>query len=205
MGCWRRRTLFVVLALGLASPARATLIIWEMHGTVGPLNMDVPNPLLSPPDPFFEGDPVDLVVHVDTAAPDLCGQPGKGLYALPYAALVHNGFTYASDPHDQNFVEVNNAAGNCIAPGDDDTGVVIRLLVGSWGMTLFGHDQDGEALPLPLFSPIVSGYVGLATNYADVSFDDVQSQEIVPEPATLLLLSAGIGGLAVRWRRRSMS
>jgi hypothetical protein len=204
MGCWRRRTLFVVLALGLASPARATLIIWEMHGTVGPLNMDVPNPLLSPPDPFFEGDPIDLVVHVDTAALDLCGQPGKGLYLLPFAAFVHDGFTYASD---ENYVEVNNAGGNCSGPGDDDTGVVIRLLVGPWGMTLFGLDQDGEALPLVLFSPSgVGGFVGLSTNYADVRFDDVQSQEIVPEPATLLLLSAGIGGLAVRrWRRRSMS
>ena len=61
-----------VLFLALtAAPARADLIIYDMFGAVGALNLDIGNPLISLG--ISEGDPVHLVVHVDYDAPDLCG------------------------------------------------------------------------------------------------------------------------------------
>jgi hypothetical protein len=84
---------FVTLA---AAPARASLISYDMLGTVGELNMEVSNPLISLG--ISAGDPVHLIVHVDTEAPDLCGQPGAGFYALPFAVMELNGTTYPSEP-----------------------------------------------------------------------------------------------------------
>jgi hypothetical protein len=139
-----------VLFLALtAAPARADLITYNTFGAVGALYPDFPdNPL-----GVSEGDPIHLVLPVDYDAPDLCGQPGKGLYQLPsFGAMMElNGTIYE---HVGGFVEVNNAAGNCAFPGDDQTGVVIRVLVGNLfggGMTLFGPSHVGETLPNPLF------------------------------------------------------
>jgi hypothetical protein len=147
-----------VLFLALtAAPARADLIIYDMFGAVGAFDPDlVDNPL-----GVSEGDPIHLVVHVDYDAPDLCGQPGKGLYQLPpFGAMELNGTIY--EPVG-GFVEVNNAAGNCVSPGDDQTGVAIRLLVAELpvGMTVFGPDHVGETLPNPLFSSVgAAGFFG---------------------------------------------
>jgi hypothetical protein len=149
----------VVFMALTSAPARADLIIYDMFGAVGELNMEGNNPLISLG--ISTGDAIHLVVHVDTDAPDLCGQPGKGLYPLPFAALELNGTIYSQIPEPLGgAVEVNNAAGNCEFPGDDHTGVAIRLLIGPVGMTLFGPSQIGESLPAPLFSP--DGVGGLA-------------------------------------------
>jgi hypothetical protein len=192
-----------ILFLALtAAPARADLIIYDMFGAVGALYPGG-NPL--PGLGISEGDPIHLVVHVDYDAPDLCGQPGQGLYPLPFAEMELNGTIYSQDPQQfGGFVEVNNGAGNCSMPGGDGTGVAIRLLIGSTGMTLFGPGQVGETLPNPLFSDGVGGFFGLAGTgqFADVLFDDIRAQEVVPEPATLLLLSGGLAALVSRRRRQ---
>jgi hypothetical protein len=95
------------------------------------------------------------------------------------------------------FVEVNNAAGGCSTPGDDQTGVA-RLLIGPVDMTLFGLGQVGESLPSPLFSPDrVDGYFELAIPYADVIFEDIRVQEVVPETASLLLLAGGLAAARI--------
>src|SRR5262245_43695466 len=120
-----RAALSVVSLMLTAAPAGADLIIWHLHGVVETLEEEN-NPLLSPPDPFHVGDRLDLVVHVDTAAPDQCDQPDQGSYALPFAALLHNGTIYPSAPGNAGgFVEVENAAGNC--SGFRFGGVEIRL------------------------------------------------------------------------------
>jgi len=148
-----------VLLLALtAAPARADLIIYDMFGAVGALNPEFPdNPL-----GISEGDPIHVVLPVNYDAPDLCGQPGKGLYQLPsFGAMMElNGTIYE---HVGGFVEVNNAAGNCGAPGDDQTGVVIRVLVGNFanGITLIGQSHVGETLPNPLFPFANAGGVGV--------------------------------------------
>jgi hypothetical protein len=196
-------SLSVVLVALTSAPARASLIIYDMFGAVGELNLDVPNPLISLG--ISTGDPIHLVVHVDTDAPDLCEQPGKGLYPLPFAAMDLDGTIYSQFPEPfGGFVEVNNAAGNCAAPGDDHTGVAIRLLIGPTGMTLFGPDHVGESLPLPLFSlDGVGGDFGLvSSSFADVTFDDIRAQEVVPEPATLLLVAGGLAAARIRRRQR---
>jgi PEP-CTERM motif len=192
-----------VLFLALtAAQARADLIIYDMFGAVGALSPEFPdNPL-----GISEGDPIHLVLPVDYDAPDLCGQPGKGLYQLPSlgAMMELNGTIYE---HVGGFVEVNNAAGNCAAPGDDQTGVAIRVLVGNFfanGITLFGPGQVGETLPNPLISSFgAGGYFGVGDGpYASVTFDDIRAQEVVPEPKTLLLLSGGLAALVTRRRRQ---
>ena len=196
-----RSVLFLALT---AAPARAELIVYDMFGVVGAFNTDIGNPhiLLG----ISEGDPVHLVVHVDYDAPDLCGQPGKGLYPLPFAEMELNGTIYSQGPQTfGGFVEVNNAAGSCASPGDDQTGVAIRILVGpTYGMTLIGPSHVGETLPNPLFSDGAGGFFGLAgtDQFADVFFDDIRAQEVVPEPATLLLLSGGLTALVTRRRRQ---
>jgi hypothetical protein len=185
-----------------AAPTRADLIIYDMFGAVGALYPDFPdNPL-----GVSEGDPIHLVLPVDYDAPDLCGQPGKGLYQLPsFGAMMElNGTIYE---HVGGFVEVNNAAGNCAFPGDDQTGVVIRVLVGNLfggGITLIGQSHVGETLPNPLF-PFANagGFLGVGDGpFAEVHFDDIRAQGVVPEPATLLLLSGGLAALVTRWRRQ---
>jgi hypothetical protein len=196
------RLVLSVLFLALtAAPARADLIIYDMFGAVGALSPEFPdNPL-----GISEGDPIHLVLPVDYDAPDLCGQPGKGLYQLPsFGAMMElNGTIYE---HVGGFVEVNNAAANCGAPGDDQTGTVIRVLVGNLfgdGLTLFGRTHVGETLPNPLFfSAGAGGFFGLATDYAGVAFNDIRAQGVVPEPATLLLLSGGLAALVTRRRRQ---
>jgi hypothetical protein len=137
-----------------SAPARARLIIYDKFGAVGELNADVSNPLISPG--ISDGDRIHLVVHVDTKAANVCRQPGKGLYPLPFAAMELNRTQFELFG---GFVEVNNAAGGCSTPGDDQTGVA-RLLIGPVDMTLFGLGQVGESVPSPLFSPDrVDGYL----------------------------------------------
>jgi hypothetical protein len=171
------RLLLSLVFIGLTSaPARADLIIYDMFGSVGELDPD--HGWFLTAQGIHEGDPVHLVVHVDTDAPDLCEQPGKGLYPVPFAAMELNGTIYSQFPEPiGGAVEVNNAAGNCGFPGDDHTGVAIRLLIGPVGMTLFGPSQIGESLPDPLFSPDgVSGYFGLVGG----SFETSASTMFVP-------------------------
>ena len=72
------------------------------------------------------------------------------------------------------------------------------------GITLFGQSHVGETLPNPLF-PFgnAGGFFGLLDGpYADVHFDDIRAQGVVPEPATLLLLSGGLAALVTRRRRQ---
>jgi hypothetical protein len=80
-----RTSIQVVVAIALmvltTTPARADLIVYNMFGSVGELDPQNGQLLIS--EGIHEGDAIHLVVHVDTAAPDLCGQPGKGLYLLP--------------------------------------------------------------------------------------------------------------------------
>ena len=206
-----RTSIQVAVAIALmvltTTPARADLIVYNMFGSVGELDPQNGQLLIS--EGIHEGDAIHLVVHVDTAAPDLCGQPGKGLYLLPFAAMDVDGIRFppAGAPPgawDVGYVEVNNAAGSCASPGDDQTGVAIRLLIGPVGMTLFGPGQIGESLPEPLFSAGgAGGFFGLAGNgfYGDVSFDDVRA-DVVPEPATLLLVASGLITVATRRRQR---
>jgi len=187
-----------VLFLALtAAPARADLIIYDMFGAVDALTPGVPGLDIS------EGDPIHLVVQVDYDAPDLCGQPGKGLYRLSrFGAMELNGTIY--EPVG-GFVEVNNAAGNCVSPGGDQTGVAIRVLIANFpvGMTLFGDSHVGETLPNPLFSGATQGFFGLTDGpYAYVFFDDIRAHEVVPEPATLLLVASGLAALVPRRRRQ---
>jgi hypothetical protein len=170
-----------------SAPARARLIIYDKFGAVGELNADVSNPLISPG--ISDGDRIHLVVHVDTKAANVCRQPGKGLYPLPFAAMELNRTQFELF---SGFVEVNNAAGGCSTPGDDQTGVA-RLLIGPVDMTLFGLGQVGESVPSPLFSPDrVDGYFGLAIPYADVIFEAIRVREVVPETASLLQLAGGL-------------
>jgi PEP-CTERM motif len=178
------------------APAQADLIRYSMFGSVGELDPVEGQILISAG--IHEGDPAHLFVHVDSEAPDLCDQPGKGLYFLPLAALDVNGIHFGDSV---GYVEVNNAAGNCAGPGDDHTGVTERLLVGPVGITFFGDEHVGESLPDPLFSlDGVSGYFGLVSgSVGEVSFDEIR---IVPEPATLLLVSSGLVAVAMRKRRR---
>jgi hypothetical protein len=186
-----------VLVLLASGPAQATIITYEMFGTIGEL------PEVSQVRSWGvdTGDPIYLELRIDTETPDICDQPGQGAYLLSYALVELGGQIATSSTGDFGVVEVNNAASSCSGSGSDQSGVYVRIFVGPT-LTLPGNFVGDGLLPIPLFATVpVNGTFGLTWDDGDVSFYDVR-ERIVPEPTTLILFGTGLVAISMEWKRR---
>jgi len=196
-----RRLIRIAISLGLllaAVPVSAAKITWSLEGTI------TDSPQGNPLEGIFPvGTDVSYLVTIDTAAPDLCGAAGSGLYSAPAGSVSVGGNTYAATGV---FLEVNNDAGAC----SGGTGAAMRLLFDpdttpfEFGTVAWGIPSGEE---IPTEPPPPGAFLGFALITSAALGTDVQGQvtqsevvPAVPEPSTFLLVLSGLA--AIRLRRR---
>jgi hypothetical protein len=198
-----RRLIQIAVAFGMliaARPSTAATINWSFDGVI----TDSPqgNPLETV---FPVGADVSYLVTIDTAAPDLCGTAGSGLYSAPAGSVSVGGNTYTATGV---FLEVNNDAAACIG----GTGAAMRLLFDP-NTTPFEFGTVAWPIPsgdaIPTDPPPPGAFLSCVFEApgpeqgVDVAGQITQSEVVpaVPEPSSLLLALSGLAAMRLRRRR----
>jgi len=204
---YTRIAVAVLVAATLSTPASAALITWHVPGYLD----DAPEPL-SPYGDYLKfhgmqgGQLIDFYLTMDTGVPDLCESPDVGFYRGATLRFTWNGHTGTSGP-EPFYIErsFHSLFGNCAF--DPDNTMLLRAPVGGEGIPfyyvifLWPSASPGDDL---LLTPPPDGsfYVGLSP-LAGAWRGDFGPASVVPEPATVSLLTGGLAaGMALRRRRR---
>ncbi len=215
------RYLAVLCVLAIPSPALADPITWKAANEVFNVN-DGMNlwPGLEP------GTPWELTVTFDPQSTPTVLSPGCNVYSAGAATFKLGGFSYSHSGG-----EVYTNAGlpevGCFAGLPEGEAGLIQFLwgngwveePGAWplndafGILLAGYYdlniKDGTLPTVPVFDPNGGIFGGLRFESEHsrfsggaVRFEIVEQPTVVPEPATMTLMGAGLAALIAAKRRR---
>jgi len=194
--------LFMAGAVSLGAPATASPVTWLLQGSVSVSNL--------PGAPI--GSPASMLLSFESSAADSEPDPGCGLYlgAILSASATFGSQTFNSGPNPTSGIEVSTGAGTVIACG-----------ITPGNFSAYTYRTFGAAPPLVAFfegGPILTDALILTPRLlANSGFRlnvpggpvgpsaiaRIESAQVVPEPATLVLLGTGIASvLRMRQRRR---
>ena len=219
------RFLLLTLVLSVATPAVAAPITWQSSGTVGtisdPLNLW---------SGLTAGTPWSLALTFDPSTPGqfLGGSAAAPCYryATGSATLTLGGYNYSQTATGQDGVYTNYqfpelGCTGLTAPGQP-SGLISFLFVGPWTqepgawnlnagspfMVASYYDllaTDGSLPGVPTLNPNPGNYGGLQVQSVDRMTSQFSSAfqptTPVPEPASMMLFAAGLGGVLARRRK----
>jgi PEP-CTERM motif len=201
-----RIAMAAIFAVALSLPARAD-VIWNVPGYLD-FPPDPPGPLVDYLEAYGmkPGQLLDFQLTIDTDAPDLCESPDVGLYRAATLTFTWNGHVGASTEPFYIERSFHSVVGRCAF--DPDNTMLLRAPVTGegipfgWVIMLWPSAVPGDDLLL-IPPPAGSFHISILNPLGSDWSGFLGPATVVPEPATLLLVSGGLAAIrAVRRRRR---
>jgi len=191
---------FVISILSIATPAAASPITWLLEGTE--FSSGLPG--------IAVGDPASMLLTFESLTPDSDPSPSCGLYLGANMSMTSmwGSQTFVSTPG--LGIEVSDGTGSSISCGimpGTLAGYTFRAGLSPYQIAFFegGPDLSSDALPLvppPFFNAGIRVSPQFSLSAEPSAIARLNSARVVPEPATLMLLGAGIAGVFGMRRRR---